>query len=77
MYLHEKIKYYHLNLLGKELDPDKRKQMFIALQNMIHADLPVVFLFAPKNRLALSRRYDVEFHLVTPGFLLNEFKLAQ
>ena len=63
--------------IGKELDPDKRKQMFIALQNMIHADLPVVFLFAPKNRLALSRRYDVEFHLVTPGFLLNEFKLAQ
>ena len=63
--------------IGKELDPDKRKQMFISLQNMIHADLPVVFLFAPKNRLALSRRYDVEFHLVTPGFLLNEFKLAQ
>jgi peptide/nickel transport system substrate-binding protein len=63
--------------IGKELDPDKRKQMYITLQQMIHADLPVVFLFAPKNRLALSRRYDVEFNLVSPGFLLNEFKLAQ
>jgi peptide/nickel transport system substrate-binding protein len=63
--------------IGKELDQDKRKQMYITLQQMIHADLPVVFLFAPKNRLALSRRYDVEFNLVSPGFLLNEFKLAQ
>lgn len=63
--------------IGKELDPDLRRQMYMSLQKMIHEDLPVVFLFAPKNRLALSRRYDVEFNLVSPGFLLNEFKLAQ
>lgn len=63
--------------IGKELDPDIRKQYYMTLQQKIHDELPVVFLFAPKNRLALSRRYDVEFNLVSPGFLLNEFKLAQ
>jgi peptide/nickel transport system substrate-binding protein len=63
--------------IGRELDVDKRKQLYMTLQQMIHDDMPVIFLFAPKNRLALSRRYDVEFNLASPGFLLNEFKIAQ
>lgn len=63
--------------IGRELDVDKRRQMYMDLQQMIHDDLPVIFMFAPKNRLALSRRYDVEFNLASPGFLLNEFKIAQ
>jgi len=62
--------------IGQELDFDVRKQLYMDLQQMIHDDVPVIFLFAPKNRLALSRRYDVEFNLASPGFLLNEFKIA-
>lgn len=65
-----------IEAIGRELDFETRKQMYLQLQQMIHDDLPVVFLFAPKNRLALSRRYDVEFNLASPGFLLNEFKIA-
>lgn len=65
-----------ITTLGKTLDFETRKQLYIKLQQMIHDDSPVIFLFAPKNRIALSRRYDVEFNLVSPGFMLNEFKMA-
>lgn len=62
--------------IGHSLDFETRKTLYMELQQMIHDDAAVIFLFAPKNRIALSRRYDVEFNLVSPGFLLNEFKLA-
>lgn len=44
---------------------------------MIHDDIAVVFLFAPINRLAISKKYEVETHIVNPGFTLNEFKLVK
>jgi peptide/nickel transport system substrate-binding protein len=62
--------------IGRTLDFETRKGMYLQLQQMIHDDAAVIFLFAPKNRIALSRRYDVEFNLASPGFLLNEFKMA-
>lgn len=63
--------------LNQELDAEKRKSYYMQLQQMIHDDIAVVFLFAPINRLAISKKYEVETHIVNPGFTLNEFKLVK
>lgn len=63
--------------LDAELNPDKRKEYYIQLQKMIHDDLPIIYLFAPINRMAISKKFEVETHFINPGFSLNEFKAIQ
>jgi hypothetical protein len=38
------------------------------IEKMIHDDVPVIFLFATKNRLAISKKFSVETILVNPGY---------
>jgi peptide/nickel transport system substrate-binding protein len=60
--------------LNAELDFEKRKAYYMTLQKMIHDDVPVIFLFATKNRLAISKKFSVETILVNPGYSVSEFK---
>ena len=60
--------------IGEELNADKRNAYYVQLQEMIHNDAPVIFLFAPINRLAISKKFEVETHFISPGFSINEFK---
>lgn len=62
--------------IRSELNEDKRIEMYKRLEQMIHDDVPCVFLFIPANRIAISKRYSVEKTLINPGFLYNEFKLT-
>jgi peptide/nickel transport system substrate-binding protein len=63
-----------IDQIGEELDFEKRKVLYLKIQQMIHDDIPVIYLFAQKNRLAISKKFEVETHLINPGFSLNEFK---
>jgi peptide/nickel transport system substrate-binding protein len=63
--------------LGAELDYEKRKALYLKLQKIIHDDVPVVYLFAPINRMAISKKFEVETHFINPGFSINEFKAIQ
>jgi hypothetical protein len=47
------------------------------LQQMIHDDVPVIFLFSPKNRMAVNKKFSIEKIMISPGFLYNEFKLVK
>ncbi|MFN5847119.1 MAG: hypothetical protein ACK43K_01380, partial [Chitinophagales bacterium] len=60
-----------------ELNAEKRNTYYIQLQEMIHNDAPVIFLFAPINRIAISKKFEVESHFISPGFSINEFKAIQ
>ncbi|MFY7860938.1 MAG: hypothetical protein ACOVP5_01830 [Chitinophagales bacterium] len=60
--------------LNAELDFEKRKDYYMTLQKMIHDDVPVIFLFAQKNRLAISKKFSVETILINPGYSVSEFK---
>jgi peptide/nickel transport system substrate-binding protein len=60
--------------IGEELNVEKRNSYYIQLQEMIHNDAPVIYLFSPINRLAISNKFEVETHLISPGFSINEFK---
>ena len=62
--------------IRSELNEDKRVEMYKKLEVMIHDDVPCVFMFIPANRMAVNKRYTVEETLINPGFMYNEFKLA-
>ena len=56
------------------LDENERIALYKTLQKMIYDNQPVVFMFYPKNRMAISKKFKVETHMIDPGFNLNEFQ---
>lgn len=61
--------------LNAELNPEVRKKYYMELQELIYNDIPVIFLFNPINRIAISKKYEVETLMSTPGYKIQEFKL--
>ena len=62
--------------IGRELDAEKRKAIYMDLQKIMHDDYAVIYLFGVKNRLAISKKYSVETIITDPGYEVAEFKLA-
>lgn len=60
--------------LRTTLDENKRIELYKKFQQMIADEQPVVYMFYPKNRIAIDKKFEVEPHLINPGFSLNEFK---
>ena len=63
-----------INDLRAEMNEDKRIKMYKELQQVIHDEVPCVFMFVPVNRQAISKRFDVKETLITPGVMYNEFR---
>lgn len=59
------------------LDENQRTEYYKKLQKMIYDNQPVVFMFYPKNRMAISKKFKVETHMIDPGFNLNEFQSVE
>lgn len=59
------------------LDPELRNQLMRQLQEMIYDAQPGIFLFAPKERIVIHKKFDAEATPLRPGFYLNEFKLKE
>ncbi|MCH2043090.1 MAG: ABC transporter substrate-binding protein [Saprospiraceae bacterium] len=58
------------------LDPAKRKELYMEIQQIIHDEQPYVFLFVPKERIAIHRRFgDVKTNSLRPGYAAKTFKL--
>jgi peptide/nickel transport system substrate-binding protein len=60
--------------LRTTLDENKRIELYKKFQQMIADEQPVVYMFYPKNRIAIDKKFEVKPHLINPGFSLNEFK---
>lgn len=60
--------------IRKEHDASVRKRKYEKLQEVIYEDQPVVFLFAPKEPILISKKYvDAKPSVLKPGFALNYF----
>lgn len=59
------------------LDEDIRNQLLRQFQEVIYEDQPGIFLFAPQERIVISKKFDGEATPLRPGFLLNDFKLQK
>jgi ABC-type transport system substrate-binding protein len=66
-----------IETLISDLNPENRNKIYMDLQQRIHDDVPVIFLFSPKNRMAVNKNFSIEKIMISPGFLYNEFKLVK
>ncbi|MCB0550888.1 MAG: hypothetical protein KDD19_25185 [Phaeodactylibacter sp.] len=55
------------------LDEDKRYQLYQEFQELIYEEQPYIFLFAPLERIAISKRFKAEPTARRPGYLVNSF----
>ena len=58
-----------------QLDAAKRDVLYKQFQKMIADEQPAIFLFSTKDRIALSKRFEVASSLRRPGYVLGQFKM--
>ena len=60
-----------------EMDEKKRNELYLEIQEMIYKEQPYIFLFTPKERIAIHKRFEAETSARRPGFFENQFKLIE
>ncbi|MBL7778784.1 MAG: hypothetical protein JNK66_10900 [Chitinophagales bacterium] len=60
--------------LRSTLDENRRIELYKTFQKMLADEQPVIYMFNPKNRMAISKKFEVEPIMINPGFSLSEFK---
>jgi peptide/nickel transport system substrate-binding protein len=64
--------------IRRTLDSDKRAHLYRKLQQKIHHQVPYVFLFTPKRRMAIHKRFDnVHASVLRPGYWVPAFQLRK
>ncbi len=56
-------------------DEAQRNKLYLRAQEMLHDELPEVYLYAPKQRYIVSRRFDYVLSTNRPGYYEALFKL--
>jgi peptide/nickel transport system substrate-binding protein len=60
--------------IGAELNLEKRQELNKQLQQRVHDEVPVIFMFNSVNRIASNKAFEIENIMIAPGVLYNEFK---
>ncbi len=60
-----------------EMDEQKRNELYYLIQQKIYEEQPYIFLFAPKERIAIHKRFEAETSAKRPGFFENHFRLLE
>ncbi len=64
--------------LRVELDPQKRYKMYHKLHQIIHDEIPYIFLLAEKERIAIHSRFGNSYGSgIRPGYWTNGFTVSQ
>lgn len=65
-----------INLIRVTLDPEKRKQLHWRFQEILHEQVPYVFLYYPQERIAIHKRFtNAEPSVMRPGYREAAFKI--
>jgi len=54
--------------LRRELDVDKRGEIYKKLQAMIDKDAPYIFMSATQNRVAINKKFKAQQSGINPGY---------
>lgn len=57
------------------LDEEERAGLYKSFQQMVYEEQPYIFLFAPKERLAIHKRFKADPSSLRPSFFPREFEL--
>lgn len=64
-----------IDQIRRTLDETERNRLYRQLQEIIYDEQPMIFMFAPQDRVVISKRFDTSPTLLKPGFILPSFKL--
>lgn len=62
--------------IRRQMDPILRKPLYLKAQKMIYEQQPCIFLFSPRERIAIHRRFNAKSSVLRPGYFPQEFSLA-
>lgn len=58
-------------------DVEQRKKYYLELQEVMHKDVPVIFLYSPSLKVLTSSRLEATTTSKRPGYMVNSFKLKE
>jgi len=62
--------------IRSEIDEEKRSMMFKRLQEIFHEEVPMIYLWAPTERIAISKKFDNAYpSTMRPGYWAPGFKI--
>ncbi len=64
-----------IEVIRESKDPAVRKEKFLRFQEIMNEEQPVLFLFAPTERVIIHKKFDSKATLRRPGYFPNLFKL--
>lgn len=65
-----------IEAIQKELDEDKRNELYKEFQQILHDEAPYIFLSNPLKKVATHKRFDnAEGNALRVGYVTNAFKL--
>lgn len=65
-----------ITYIRMELDEEKRAVMYKHFQKILHEEVPMIFLWAPTERIAISKKFDNAYpSAMRPGYWEQGFKM--
>ncbi len=58
-----------------ENDVEKRDQMYFKIQEIMHDEVPYIFMLTPLSKIAIHKRFEANSYVYRPGYMVEEFKL--
>ncbi|MCH2084529.1 MAG: ABC transporter substrate-binding protein [Saprospiraceae bacterium] len=57
------------------LNEDERVDMYMRIQEVVYEEQPYIFLFSPRERIAIHKRFNTTVTSLRPGYIINDFQL--
>ncbi len=64
-----------IDKIGITLDSKERYKLYSQLQQMIYDEQPMIMLFAPKERVAIHKRFKAKTTVMNPGYNPERFQI--
>jgi peptide/nickel transport system substrate-binding protein len=67
-----------MDSIRTEIDENKREPMYHRLQEIFHDEVPMIFLYAPTEHIAISKKFDNAYPSVArPGYWVPGFQILK
>lgn len=64
--------------INQTLDEEKRNELYRQFQEIVYEEQPIIFLFAPQERMVISKRFtNAKAYEVLPNYNVREWKLRE
>lgn len=60
--------------IRRELDAEKRKALYYKFQEILYEEQPAIFLFSPKEKVIVSKKFNLQNYFNTQGYQEAQFR---